>query len=64
VVELLAGDVAADRPRRHDERRDPDAAADRKAVDELGGRAGRGQRRDDVVEQAVVLVVVDDEDGL
>jgi hypothetical protein len=69
VVELLAGDIAADRPRRDDEARHPDAAADRPVrllgdLDELIGSAGRRQRRHDVVEQTIVLVVVDDEHRL
>ena len=64
VVEGLAGRPAAHGPRRDDDARHAEPAADRQPVDELVRGAGLRRRRDDVVEQAVVLVVVEDERGL
>ncbi|GGW83914.1 hypothetical protein GCM10010320_77420 [Streptomyces caelestis] len=48
-------------PRRGDDGGDPEATAGRQSLDELVRGAGGRGRRDHVVEQAVVLIVVEDE---
>jgi hypothetical protein len=63
VVELLAAHVTAGAPRRDDDARHPEAGSDRLAIDVLVVHARWRDRRDDVVEQPVVLVVVEDENG-
>jgi hypothetical protein len=74
VLGYLRADVAADGPWRHDDARHPESQAGRQTAagsagvgrldDELVGRPLRRAGRQDVVEQVVVLVVAEDEDGL
>jgi hypothetical protein len=61
VVESLARYPASRGPGRHENARNPESGADRKAFGELVRRAGRSNRRRNVVKEPVVLVVVEDE---
>src|SRR5580700_3399132 len=64
VIEGLAADPTAGGPGRNDNAGNAEPGADRQAMDVLARRALWRRRRDDVIEQAVVLVIVEYEDRL
>src|SRR3546814_15007216 len=64
VVERLAGDPAACRPGRDDDARHTETGADRQVIDKFPRRARGGNGRRDMIEQPIILVVLEDEDGL
>ena len=64
VIEGLATNPTADRPRRNDDTRDAEARPDWPAIHEFVGRAGGRSGGRHVIEQAVVLVVVQNEGRL
>src|SRR5277367_422602 len=61
MVERFAGYPTAGGPGRNDDAGNPETASNREAFYEFVRRSGRRYRRWNVIEQAVVLVVVEDE---
>src|SRR6185312_4247359 len=61
MIESVGADKTTARERRNHEAGHAKTKSDRHVVDELVGRSGLGRRRRHVIEQAVVLVVMDDE---